>query len=214
MTRKLLTPVILLLSVVTSLALTTLPASAKTFQVKHGSNVAVASLEGREVTLCDGEDDGNAVQVQYARASGQEGAFWEKRGAGACATSGSGTVIVRMKVCEQRTGADSCTGWVTNPNLRGAAPRVTAQELRAEAAAPAGGIAIRPAALAAPAGCKVNDNLGATADDYISRCRKAVVRGEFPSEYLDLTLAVIKVDRTTTGRKAWKLLTDSRWAKP
>jgi hypothetical protein len=64
------------------------------------------------------------------------------------------------------------------------------------------------------ASCKVEDNLAATAEDYIKRCRKASILREFPSEYLDRTLAIIKTDRTTKGRKAWKLLTDSRFAKP
>jgi len=112
------------------------PALAATFQVKHGNDVAVTSLNDKEVTLCDGEDDGNAVQVQYVRASGNSGAFWEKRGAGACATSGSGTVIVRMKVCEQvRAGADSCTDWKVNPNLSGgrSTNAFTEEDLRNEA---------------------------------------------------------------------------------
>ncbi|MGI5491205.1 hypothetical protein [Microtetraspora malaysiensis] len=113
------------------------PAMAATFQVKHGLNVAVTSLTDKEVTLCDGEDDKNAVQVQYVRASGNSGAFWETRGKGACATSGSGTVIVRMKLCEQRTpGADSCTGWVTNPNLGFAPIEITEEDLRREAEDP------------------------------------------------------------------------------
>ncbi|MBF8194674.1 hypothetical protein ITP53_55310 [Nonomuraea sp. K274] len=113
------------------------PALAATFQVKHGQNVAVTSLTDKEVTLCDGENDGYAVQVQYERASGNGGAFWESRGSGACATSGSGTVITRMKVCEQRSlGADNCTGWVTNPNLGFAPPVITEEDLRREAEDP------------------------------------------------------------------------------
>lgn len=65
-----------------------------------------------------------------------------------------------------------------------------------------------------PPGCGVTENLDSTANDYIEKCRKASVRNEFPSEYFERTLAQIKVDRTTKGRKAWKLLTDSRFAKP
>lgn len=111
------------------------PALAATFQVTHGQDVAVTSLDDKEVTLCDGEDDDNAVQVQYVRASGNSGAFWEKRGKGACATSGSGTVIVRMKICEQvRGGTDSCSDWKTNPNLRGRSiAAITEQDLKNEA---------------------------------------------------------------------------------
>ncbi|GHE32691.1 hypothetical protein GCM10017673_39400 [Streptosporangium violaceochromogenes] len=69
------------------------------------------------------------------------------------------------------------------------------------------------AAVLAPPGCRVEENFGAVADDYISRCRRASVRSVFPAEHLDSTLAQIKVDRTTTGRTAWKLLTDGRFAK-
>lgn len=72
----------------------------------------------------------------------------------------------------------------------------------------------RGAAVLAPPGCKVEENFDTVADDYISRCRKASVRNVFPAEYLDRILAHIKVDRTTAGRTAWKLLTDNRFAKP
>lgn len=65
-----------------------------------------------------------------------------------------------------------------------------------------------------PPGCAVAANLGATADDYISQCRLASVRRVFPSQYLFATLAQIKVDRTTAGRTAWKLLTNGEYAKP
>lgn len=84
-------------------------------------------------------------------------------------------------------------------------------------AGPAQAIEVTPQssiAFFAPAGCKVEENLGATAADFIQRCRLGSILREFPSEYLDRTLAQIKVDRTTKGRKAWKLLTDSRFAKP
>lgn len=115
-----------------------MPAMAATFQVAHGSNVAVTSVEHKEVTLCDGENDGYGVQVQYERASGNSGAFWETRGPGACMTSGSGTVITRMKVCEQRgfPTPDSCTGWKTNPDLGFGPIEITEEDLRLEAQDP------------------------------------------------------------------------------
>ncbi|MER6950819.1 hypothetical protein ABT294_43070 [Nonomuraea sp. NPDC000554] len=116
---------------------TAAPASAATFLVEHGANTAVTSLDDKEVTLCDGEDDNLGVQVKYVRASGNSGAFWEKRGVGACATSGSGTVIVRMQICEQRPrGADSCTAWKDNPNLGFAPIKITEEDLRREAEDP------------------------------------------------------------------------------
>ncbi|MGA4990407.1 hypothetical protein [Nonomuraea bangladeshensis] len=65
-----------------------------------------------------------------------------------------------------------------------------------------------------PPGCAIDDNLDATAEDFIARCRIGRILREFPGEYLGATLAQIKVDRTTKGRKAWKLLTDGRFAKP
>ena len=61
--------------------------------------------------------------------------------------------------------------------------------------------------------CKFEDNFNETADSFISRCRKAGIRGEFPTEYYPVTLGEIDRDRSRRGRKARKLLTRRRWIK-
>lgn len=65
--------------------------------------------------------------------------------------------------------------------------------------------------IASAADCKAGHNLGDIADSYISRCRKASVRREFPKEFLNKTLAQIKSTPGINARKAWKLLNDKRW---
>jgi hypothetical protein len=82
------------------------------------------------------------------------------------------------------------------------------------AAAKATGQTTNTAVSFIPPGCAINDNLAATALDFIGRCRIGRILREFPGEYYDATLAQIKVDRSTAGKKAWKLLNDNRFAKP
>jgi hypothetical protein len=62
--------------------------------------------------------------------------------------------------------------------------------------------------------CIANDNLGDIADDFISRCRKASIRSEFPGELLPETLGNIKKGKSARHKKAWKLLNDNRFKKP
>lgn len=54
---------------------------------------------------------------------------------------------------------------------------------------------------------------GSKADDWIQKQCKGSVREEFPSEYLDKTLEQIRRDKSKLGKKAWKLLNDSRFRK-
>lgn len=61
--------------------------------------------------------------------------------------------------------------------------------------------------------CEANDNLSLFADTFISVCRKASIRREFPSEFLNTSLEDIKKNKSATGKKAWKLLNDSRFKK-
>lgn len=62
--------------------------------------------------------------------------------------------------------------------------------------------------------CVANDNLTEVADNFISRCRKASIRSEFPGELLSETLGNIKKGKTARHKKAWKLLNDNRFKKP
>jgi hypothetical protein len=50
--------------------------------------------------------------------------------------------------------------------------------------------------------------LGDIADSFISRCRKASIRQEFPGELLNETLGNIKAGNAANYKKAWKLLND------
>lgn len=70
---------------------------------------------------------------------------------------------------------------------------------------------VSPLPTASAADCIASNNLGAIADGYISRCRQAVVRRQFPGQYLNWTLGQIKNERNAQANKAWKLLNDARW---
>ncbi|MBE9206017.1 hypothetical protein IQ244_05715 [Nostoc sp. LEGE 06077] len=61
--------------------------------------------------------------------------------------------------------------------------------------------------------CEANDNLSLFADTFISVCRKASIRREFPSEFLKSYLEDIKNNKSAVGKKAWKLLNDGRFKK-
>lgn len=61
--------------------------------------------------------------------------------------------------------------------------------------------------------CEANDNLSLLADTFISVCRKASIRREFPSEFLNSYLEDIKINKSASGKKAWKLLNDNRFKK-
>lgn len=62
--------------------------------------------------------------------------------------------------------------------------------------------------------CEANDNLNDIADDFISRCRKASIRREYPTELLYETLKDIKRGNGANYKRAWKLLNDGRFKKP
>jgi hypothetical protein len=61
--------------------------------------------------------------------------------------------------------------------------------------------------------CEANDNLTEIANSFISRCRKASIRREFPGELLNETLGAIKKGKSAQHKKAWKLLNDNRFKK-
>jgi hypothetical protein len=61
--------------------------------------------------------------------------------------------------------------------------------------------------------CDFKNNASETADSFISRCREAGIRREFPGEYYSVTLGEIDRSTDARGKKARKLLTDKRWKK-
>lgn len=61
--------------------------------------------------------------------------------------------------------------------------------------------------------CNFLDNLSEAADSFISRCRKGSIRREFPGNYYSQTLGDIDRDTSKVGKKARKLLNDSRFKK-
>lgn len=61
--------------------------------------------------------------------------------------------------------------------------------------------------------CKAKDNLSDIANSFISRCRKASIRVEFPSELLGETLGNINKGKQANYKRAWKLLNDKRFEK-
>jgi hypothetical protein len=63
------------------------------------------------------------------------------------------------------------------------------------------------------ADCDFKNNASETADSFISRCREAGIRREFPGEYYSVTLGEIDRSTEARGKKARKLLTSKRWQK-
>ncbi len=63
------------------------------------------------------------------------------------------------------------------------------------------------------ASCNARENLEEIAVSFISRCCKASIYREFPSELLFTTLGDIHRGSTAAHKKAWKLLNDNRFKK-
>lgn len=63
------------------------------------------------------------------------------------------------------------------------------------------------------ASCIARENPTEIADRFISRCRIASIRREFPTQHLHETLREIDRGVTPSKRKAWKLLNDKRFER-
>ncbi|MFJ4825654.1 hypothetical protein ACIP5L_20520 [Streptomyces bacillaris] len=61
--------------------------------------------------------------------------------------------------------------------------------------------------------CTARNNLDEIAAKFISRCRKASIRREFPGTHLSRNLGEIQAGKSANDKKAWKLLNDKRFAK-
>lgn len=63
------------------------------------------------------------------------------------------------------------------------------------------------------ASCTAKHNLNETCQSFISRCCKGSIHSEFPSEFLDSKISVVKKGKSANYKKAWKLLNDNRFKK-
>lgn len=61
--------------------------------------------------------------------------------------------------------------------------------------------------------CDASNNLNITCKVFISRCRRGSINREFPSEFFDEKVGVVKNGKTAAHKKAWKLLNDNRFKK-
>lgn len=63
------------------------------------------------------------------------------------------------------------------------------------------------------ASCTAKYNLNETCQAFISRCCKGSIHSEFPSEFLDSKIDIVKKGNSAKHKKAWKLLNDNRFKK-
>lgn len=61
--------------------------------------------------------------------------------------------------------------------------------------------------------CDANSCLDETCRSFISRCRKGGIHSEFPGQFYDVKIRVVKEGKTDAHKKAWKLLNDGRFKK-
>ena len=62
-------------------------------------------------------------------------------------------------------------------------------------------------------GCDVSQNLDETCRSFIGRCRRGGINSEFPGQFYDVTIRVVKDGSSADHKKAWKLLNDNRFVK-
>jgi|GEM_PF-2204569 hypothetical protein len=62
-------------------------------------------------------------------------------------------------------------------------------------------------------GCEANLCLDETCRSFIARCRKGGIHSEFPGQFYDVKIRVVKSGKTDAHKKAWKLLNDGRFKK-
>ncbi|MGH9185700.1 MAG: hypothetical protein ACRD0U_07805 [Acidimicrobiales bacterium] len=84
---------------------------------EHGSDFSLASTDGRTLTTCDAEGDGNPVKGVYdldTSTSDGNGAIEDQDGAGGtCAQLEVEGVILRHRTCERNHLAWDCDNWIS-----------------------------------------------------------------------------------------------------
>lgn len=61
--------------------------------------------------------------------------------------------------------------------------------------------------------CDAGASLEETCRNFIAKCRKGSIHSEFPAEFYDVQIKVVKNGKTDAHKKAWKLLNDGRFKK-
>ncbi|WP_159942578.1 MULTISPECIES: hypothetical protein [unclassified Nocardiopsis] len=95
-------------------ALPLLKSSAMAISAYQGDDRAYTTSGGSKISVYDGEDDGRVVYGNYNRAAsaGTDRTLYNKSGYGTTVTSGSGSDIIRLRVCESISAwPDACSDW-------------------------------------------------------------------------------------------------------
>lgn len=75
-----------------------------------GGDYAITTNQDKQARVCDNTRNNKDIKVEYYRESGTHGNLWN-RGDKGCSETGSGTVVMQMRVCEQAAGPDRCGSW-------------------------------------------------------------------------------------------------------
>ncbi|WP_017557145.1 hypothetical protein [Nocardiopsis baichengensis] len=95
-------------------ALPLLNGTAMAITAYQGDDKAYTTAGGSKISVYDGEDDGRVVYGKYYRQAspGTERGLYNKSGYGTTATSGSGSDILKLRVCESISAwPDACSDW-------------------------------------------------------------------------------------------------------
>ncbi|OOC55617.1 MULTISPECIES: hypothetical protein [Nocardiopsis] len=95
-------------------ALPLLSSSAMAISAYQGDDRAYTNSSGSRISVYDGEDDGRVVYGQYYRqaSAGTERGLYNKSGPRTTVTSGSGSDVIKLRVCESISAwPDACSDW-------------------------------------------------------------------------------------------------------
>ncbi|MFW5417884.1 hypothetical protein J0910_14830 [Nocardiopsis sp. CNT-189] len=95
-------------------ALPLLSGTAMAITATQGNDKAYTTSSGAKISVYDGEDDNRTVYGNYYRqaSAGTERTLHNKSGYKTTATSGSGSKIIKLRVCESiGSWPDSCSDW-------------------------------------------------------------------------------------------------------
>lgn len=103
-TAVVLTPMVVLLAAT--------PAFAHYTYVYHGSDVVTIRSDHWQVSVCDRENDGNAVYADVILEDGRRQQIFDPyNDPTKCTSNFVWSPVGDFRLCEQVSGPDSCTGW-------------------------------------------------------------------------------------------------------